>query len=347
MFRSRFRFLPALIAIAAPFSVARAQSQPNRVWIAGRYDGSRVIVYFNAAKFGDEAPKQLREITPPVAHGFFAPVELPAAFVARLQQDAKLEQFHLGDVYDLQLSGSQTVAVKLTSLIGFVGDEETGNSSYIGALATLNTAGVNGPFLADDYYILRPHPAASKSAAGQPQKPATLVVAHMENEPPPFEVQSRTAALLVSYRRAHPDKLAPHACDNSGNLSLSFTTQSVRLATGDLRYYVRAGWKTPQGSYGECLTGDLKRGTPNYVRGFWLAPAPALHIVSVEERTSPFDPLEDVLPDLLKAVGLGAGKTGLIVHFSGEDSTALDLLEYREGARLGSMPVLQSIAAGE
>jgi hypothetical protein len=165
----------------------------------------------------------------------------------------------------------------------------------------------------------------------------------------PFAIQSRIAALIEQYRHAHPDKLGPHACDNSGNLSLSFTAQSVHVAAGGLRYYVRAGWKTPQGDYGECLTGSLKRGNPNYVRAFWLGSQPdlRLHIIDVEERTSPYQRLDEVLPDLVNVVDLGNGNTGLIVIFAGEDSSALDLLLYREGVRLRDMPRLQSIEQGE
>ncbi len=50
------------------------------------------------------------------------------------------------------------------------------------------------------------------------------------------------------------------------------------------------------------------------------------------------------LPDLL--VNLG-GKTGVIVDIFGQDSRAQRLLEYRDGAALAQMRVLDRIESGE
>jgi len=51
--------------------------------------------------------------------------------------------------------------------------------------------------------------------------------------------------------------------------------------------------------------------------------------------------------NLLNVVDLGNGKTGIIVYIEGEDSRAIELLEYRDGMTLRQMRVLQTIAAGE
>ena len=53
------------------------------------------------------------------------------------------------------------------------------------------------------------------------------------------------------------------------------------------------------------------------------------------------------LPELLNAVNLGDGRIALIVNLIGTDGRSLLLYEYRDGATLAEMRVLQSISAGE
>ena len=53
------------------------------------------------------------------------------------------------------------------------------------------------------------------------------------------------------------------------------------------------------------------------------------------------------LPELLNVVDLGDGRVGLIVNLIGTDGRSLLLYEYRDGATLAEMRVLQSISAGE
>jgi hypothetical protein len=40
---------------------ALAQAQPDRVWLAGRYDGTRLVVYFDAVQFNGTIPPRRRE----------------------------------------------------------------------------------------------------------------------------------------------------------------------------------------------------------------------------------------------------------------------------------------------
>ena len=62
------------------------QTAPERFWLAGRYDGNRIIVYFDAVKFGKTVPKDAVKIHYPIADSFFSPVGLPPDYVARVQQ---------------------------------------------------------------------------------------------------------------------------------------------------------------------------------------------------------------------------------------------------------------------
>ena len=123
----------------------------------------------------------------------------------------------------------------------------------------------------------------------------------------------------------------------AGNVAPAFKVQPFQVADGSLRYYVRAEWKS----------GKEPKDTPTYVLGAWITPLPTPHILAVEKRTSPYEGIENGLPDLLNVVDLGDGRTGIIVHISGLDSTQLRLAEYRDGANMRSMPAIQSIGSGE
>lgn len=115
--------------------------------------------------------------------------------------------------------------------------------------------------------------------------------------------------------------------------------QAFRLADGTLRYYGRAAW-----SSGQEQTANWKT---IYALGAWVTPSPSLHILALEDRTSPYEGLGSVLPTLLNVVHLGGGRTGIIAEISGLDSHSLELVEYRDGISLRDMPSLQSIGAGE
>ena len=62
--------LPSL-CIALALAAVIPQATPDRFWIAGRYDGDSVIVYFDAVKFAGTVPPAAVKIPSPVALGFF------------------------------------------------------------------------------------------------------------------------------------------------------------------------------------------------------------------------------------------------------------------------------------
>ena len=123
----------------------------------------------------------------------------------------------------------------------------------------------------------------------------------------------------------------------AGGVPPCFKVQPFRVADGSLRYYVRAEWRS----------GKEPKDTSPYILGAWMTPLPTLHILAVQKRTSPYDGFESDLPELLNVVDLGNGKTGIIVHISGLDSTELHLVEYRDATDLKSMHLMQSIGTGE
>lgn len=83
----------------------------------------------------------------------------------------------------------------------------------------------------------------------------------------------------------------------------------------------------------------------NDVLAAWLTPTPTLRILAVETRSSAGVIAQ--LPSLFNVVDLGGSRTGVIVNRVGEDDSALRLFEYRDGASLADMPLLQQIDAGE
>jgi hypothetical protein len=76
-----------------------------------------------------------------------------------------------------------------------------------------------------------------------------------------------------------------------------------------------------------------------------MDPQPVLHIVGIEEQTSPYG-FEDELPRLHNVFDLGDRRTGVIIESNGEDSSYLGLLEYSDGGRR-KMHELQAIASAE
>lgn len=57
--------------------------QPERFWLAGRYDRSRIIVYCDALHCNGSMPAHAPALALPAAEGFFASVELPANYLAQ------------------------------------------------------------------------------------------------------------------------------------------------------------------------------------------------------------------------------------------------------------------------
>ena len=104
--------------IAGRSSLLLAQTQPDRVWLAGRYDGNRLVVYFDAVQFNGRVPHDAEKLVCPMAVGFFCPVKLPASYIAQFQKGPNMEHFALGDKYDVVQDGSSILTVTVTTLSG-------------------------------------------------------------------------------------------------------------------------------------------------------------------------------------------------------------------------------------
>jgi hypothetical protein len=138
-FLAQLTFL-AIGVLALHCRAAFAQTQPERFWLAGRYDWNRIVVYFDAVQFHGTIPSEAEKLPCPIEMGFFCPVKLPASYIAQFQNGPNAEHFVLGDKYDLILDGNSVVTVTLTTLVGAESDEGVGNDSFIGALATLDSS---------------------------------------------------------------------------------------------------------------------------------------------------------------------------------------------------------------
>jgi hypothetical protein len=152
------------------------QTASERFWIAGRYDGNRVIVYFDAVKFGDTFPTEAAKITNPVAEGFFIPRTLPESYIRERQIAFMVERFGLGDQYDLLLDNGFVATFRLTALACFHGDEFTGNDSYVGALGTLDDS--NALLFQGNYFVVRPHQPVQDNTRLAPPLNASLLKAN-------------------------------------------------------------------------------------------------------------------------------------------------------------------------
>jgi hypothetical protein len=329
--RSFVRLTILVLGILGASTPLPAQTQPERFWLAARYDRNRIVVYFDAVKFEGTLAPNSGQLAAPLAERFFDPVEIPPTYAARFSKKPTAEHFALGDRYDLILDENHIATVTLTTLVGCETDEVVGNDSYIGALATLNDADLL--FFRKDYYVLRRH-EKGKEIGSEAEMPT--VWGRLEDEPVPFDIQARIVALLSDRMKTTASASERQQAES---ISPKFAVQSLRQTDGTLRYYARAAW-----SSGEEHTENEKI---IYALGAWIAPLPTVHILAIETRNNPYDAFENVLPSLLNVVDLGGGRTGVIVGMSGNDSSSLDLVEYRDGADLGHMCTLQSIGAGE
>jgi hypothetical protein len=313
------QYLRILAFLFASVSVSSLPAQPPhpRAWLAGRYDGNRVIVYFDAVHFGPNPAPDLQKLSSPVAEAFFEPVVLPNNLLAKFAKSPDWQPFAIGESYDLILGGNSTITVRLTQLVAAIGDEQVGNDSYIGALATVTE---NGALVfSNNYYALEPH--ATRHVTFENTR------AILSDEPVPFNIQSEIASQL---NRAvpKPQKAAP-----------AFTVQPFRLANGALRYYVRSEWREP---------GQDDEST--YALGAWFGwvpgAHPSLHIFALEHQTSASG-FADELPIVRNVLALSADTTAMIVTINAYESTATCLMEYRDGVVLRHMSKLQCIEAGE
>jgi len=323
-------FLFGLLAVQS--SPSFGQNANERFWLGGRYDGNRVVVYFDAVKFKGTMSPNAHEIADPVADAFFNPVELPASYIARFQTAPNAEHFAIGDRYDLLLGNGTITTIKLTTLVGCETDEQVGNDSFIGALGTVEKN--DSLVFTKTYYAVRRHQEVQSD--GAKLKPKTtaeyLKYAHLVDGPVRFGVQSQIATLLNERLKMEANDAVRREAEQA---PLAFDVQPFTVADGSLRYYVRAEWKS----------GKERLGRPTYALAAWIAPLPTLHILAVETLSTAPDGGE--LPKLFNLVDLGNGRTGVIVQLLGGDGRALDLLEYRDGIRLAQMRVLQSISSGE
>ena len=308
------------------------QGKPERFWLAGRYDGNRVVVYFDAVKFKGTLSSSASKITAPVADGFFDPVELPASYIARFQNTPNAEHFAIGDRYDLLLGNGTIAMIRLTTLVGCETDEEVGNDSFIGALGTIERK--DSLVFAKNYYAVRRYQESpSDRAKLRPRSTAELLkYAHLGEGLVRSDIQAEIATLLNERLKMEANDAVRGEAEKA---SLAFDVQRLSLADGSLRYFVRAEWKF----------GKENQGRPTYALAAWIAPLPMLHILAVEKLSTALDGGQ--LPELFNVVDLGEGRTGIIVQLIGGDGRALDLLEYRDGISLLKMNVLQSISFGE
>jgi hypothetical protein len=316
----------AIIAMCSP--VALAQTQPDRVWLAGRYDGNRLVVYFDAVLFNGTVPRDAEKLVCPIAVGFFCPVKLPASYVAQLQKKPNMEHFALGDKYDVVQDGSSILTVTLTTLVGFESDEGVGNDSYIGALATLDKDKQDWLMYDLPYLAVQRHRESSGGAGKAPEGIRT-VFAFLVNEPVRFDIQTKIVELLKGRMKSMATDAQRHEAEGVSPL---FAVQQFRLADGSLRYYARAAWKSGKEPQEKLI----------YGLGAWIAPLPSVHILAVESAAG-----FEYLPNLLNVIDFGGGNAGIIISEHGDDSMSLSLVEYRDGLDLSHMRTLQSIGAGE
>jgi hypothetical protein len=312
-----------------PLKQKATEPEEERFWLAGRYDGNRVIVYFDAVQFNGTLAPNSHQITQPVATGFFGPVGIDQTFARRFQGAPGAERFSLGDKYDLVSGQGLVRTVILTDLVGAETDEGVGNDSFLGALGSLNKQDM---LLEDDYYVLRRHhDSPHTNSSEKTPRMAGSTYAYLESGPVRFDVQMQIVGLLTGRMKALATEAALRATERASPV---VDVKAFHLSDGRLRYYVSAGW----------YSGTLDTDDNSYAIGAWFSPEPRLHIIALEPRTFGYQGEE---PKLLNVLDLGGGRTGVIVFISAGESIATDLFEYRDGVVLKDMRVLQSISAGE
>ncbi len=328
---------PNWIAVSVSFGLLAAsspqtsgQQTPERLWLAGRYAGDRVVVYFETVKFGESIESRGRKIAPPVAEQFFSPVELPASYVAEFHRGPESDHFAVGDRYDLLLGDGGITTVRLTTLVGCETDEAVGNPSYIGAIATAERP--DSLLFTKNVYVVRHHHESKSSEAGTKVETETKYAGLMDI-PIRLDIETEMARLLGQRMKSEATEAEQRL---AGGVSPAFKVQALQLADGSQRYYVRAEWKSGR---------EKEPAEHPFSLAAWMAPAPTLRILAREKRSTGYGDFG--LPELLNVVDLGSGRTGIIMEVRGDDSRALVLAEYRDGATIGAMRELQSIQTAE
>lgn len=199
----------------------------------------------------------------------------------------------------------------------------------IGALATVKNR--NYLLYSKGYYAVRRH---QESPVGPPARPSvTPTSAGLLDVPARFDTQSAIASLLTERMKTTASASEQR---QAAMVSPAFEVQTFRLSGGALRYYVRAEWKASPNPAVKSI----------YTLAAWMTPRPSLQIVALEKRTSSYD-FQSELPRLLNVLDLGEGRTGLVIAVQGDDSLALELVEYRDGADLAHMRRHQWIGEAE
>lgn len=341
----------ALIGIALAIQGAspqhRSQQPPatcakDSLWLAGRVDAGtadpvRIVIYFDTVHFG-KWPSGLRAIQPKAA-GFMGFSVLPTEYVDSLVPPSR-RVFHRGDRFELLTGNGSPTPITLTDLVGFLGDEDVGNVSYVGAMATVPASALQS--VTRNNYVVRPAGAhATASVAGSrivrvdvPKATQAVIVAQLQAlaargdaNAPVFE--GPMADMMAEFRLETQVKAQSDAQHDS--LTIDDIT-AFRLADGQLRYYVRARFAPGD----ECST----------MYSAFVTPTPSLHVVAADVRRCESD-MGKEMEQLLNVVDLGNGEAALVTHMFGGDGFGMDLWKFRDGASLFQMCHVQGVSQGE
>jgi hypothetical protein len=173
---------------------------------------------------------------------------------------------------------------------------------------------------------------SSLQQALKPKFDPNAIIVKLDPDLVPFDIQAKVAALMIE--RMKIEAVPPDLRVKLGNISPTLEVQRFTIADGSTRYHVWADWRS-----------EGPRGFDSIVRlGAWITPSPAIRFLAVEPL-SDYDGVQK--ENLLNAVNLGGGRTGIVVNVQGEDSRAIELREYRDGVTLTGMRLLNDIGVGE
>jgi hypothetical protein len=302
-----------------------SQAPPDRVWLAARYDRTRVVVYFDAVQFHGGFPGNARKIPEPTAEVLFPPQAVSAAGLASVQGKPGMERFAIGDRYDVLVDAGHVATMTLTTLVAAEGDEATGNDSYIGALGTVAAEDLR--FLTQKYYAVRRHGATRGAGVSRASDPATF--AGLRSAPVLQTTKRQIVALIRERLKA--DHSAQNSLDVERFPPALERLQSFVVSGGGRRYFASVEQRSPS----SCA-----------VFSAWFAATPALRVLIAGRQQCDLG-YDTVPPRLLSALEIGEGRTGLVVDFIGFDGRSLQLLEYADGQDLAHMPTLWMVGASE
>ncbi|HEY8054295.1 MAG TPA: hypothetical protein VIE13_00135 [Terriglobales bacterium] len=341
------RITSLLLAIALGGLTAAAAQTPS-YYLAGRYDSQHVVVIFGTVHYGTEQPPPGALPTPEPdtgTLGFLGGIfVLPPAVAARFTTQPHVSHFALGETYDLLPGwGYDPVPITLEKYVGWTFDEQVGNDSFIGALARV--APLRGdnfpvPLFPHDLYLVQRHAPAAAPVKGARRARQPRWAA----QPAPLAAYDQAATLLTDAVVAPGWKAACLVRDREGKLlpwlqghphALRLQLHTLQLPDGSARYFAQAQWDLPRG---------LIPDESSFTLTAWLSPTPALHVVSLlPDYGTCFAGLLGQ-PKVLNVIGIEQGQTALIISWSGEDSSGVAVVLFRDH---GPMPVLIHFATGE